>query len=173
MKKLLIKTNLMKILLLFFAITGLSCTSCAQKNSKADIWSGTYVLRSSNGNSGATAIDTLVIEQADKADDKIPVKYKSDLSRWTLTAKKDTKDKVTIRRFLFDLENEENEYDQFGWTDLHVKGKMNCIDGGHFFICQTEPNTTVKFNKEESFFTKTGILAIWLHHGLFELEKIK
>ena len=51
-------------------------------------------------------------------------------------------------------------------------GKMNCIDGGHFFICQSEPETLVKFGKEESYFSKTGIFGIWLHKGLFNLNRI-
>ena len=96
----------------------------------------------------------------------------SDLSRWKLTSKTDNYgDEVIARRFLFDTEDEENEYEEFGWTELYLKEEMKCLDAGHFFICQTKPNSTVKI-EDESFFTKTGIFGIRLHYGLFELEKI-
>ena len=162
----------MKQLLLISIFIGLINVAYTQQKSKPDIWSGTYVMRSYNSN--ATAGDTLIIEKtADASADKIPDKYKSDLTRWTVTSKKNTTADQIVRRFLFDAEENENQYKEFGWTDLYKSGKIECIDGGLFFICQTTPNTVVKFNKEESYSTKTGMLAVWLHHGLFELERIE
>jgi len=76
-----------------------------------------------------------------------------------------------VRRFLFKPNND--EYKEFGWTDLHKAGKMNCIDGGHFFICKTEANTTVDLKGDKAFLTKTGVFGIWLHHGLVTLKKVK
>lgn len=148
--------------------------SYAQKKTAGDLWSGSYVVTSKNEDQHADT-DTLIITKTADADpDKIPAQYKSDLERWTLTsAKGGDKEKQIVNRFLFDIKNKKDAYAEFGWTDLHKSGKMNCIDGGHFFICQTEPNTEVRFNKEENFFTKTGIFGIWLHYGLVELEKIK
>jgi len=160
---------------LFFLFTVIICNiSYAQKKAGDDLWSGSYVLTSKNDGQKADA-DTLIITKTADADpDKIPAKYKSDLVRWTLTsAKGGDKEQQIVNRFLFDIKNKEDAYAEFGWTDLHKNGKMNCIDGGHFFICQTQPNTEVKFNKEEKIFTKTGIFGIWLHYGLVELEKIK
>lgn len=62
---------------------------------------------------------------------------------------------------------------KFSWTDLYKAGKMNCIDGGHFFICQTLANSDVKFGQNENYLTNTGIFGIWLHYGVVELKKIK
>lgn len=141
-----------------------------------DIWTGQYSAKPlKNDLAVLENTDTLIIEKTTDANrDAVAGKYESDLLRWTLFSKKEgNHDKIEVRRFLYDLENDENEYDEFGWTDLHANGKMECLDGGHFFICQTQPNTLVKFSKEESFVTKTGIFGIWLHFGLVELEKVK
>lgn len=163
----------MNKLFFFLIILGYN-VSYAQQKAKTDLWTGSYILYPTNGDN-ATNADTLVIVKTADADPKeIAAKYKSDLARWVLTSKKEgDKDKKIIRRFLFDVENDENSYEEFGWTDLHKIGKMNCIEGGHFFICQTEPNTTVRFNKDETYFTKTGVFGIWLHYGVVELQKIK
>lgn len=160
---------------LFFLFTIIVCSmSYAQKKTGSDLWSGSYVMISKNEDQHAD-IDTLIIKKTADADpDKIPAKYTSDLVRWSLSsAKEGDKDQQTVKRFLFDIEHKKDAYAEFGWTNLHKSGKMNCIDGGHFFICQTDPNTEVKFSKEEKFFTKTGIFGIWLHYGLVELKKIK
>ncbi|MDQ0067689.1 phosphate ABC transporter permease [Chryseobacterium lathyri] len=138
-----------------------------------DIWSGTYLVNElNNGVSGIT--DTLVVASMKDADPKgIPVKEESDMVRWSLISKRDgDKDKATVRQFSFDGENDRDAYKEFGWTELHKEGKMNCIDGGHFFICQTQPNTSVTFGKDEKYFTKTGVFGIWLHYGIVELQKI-
>ena len=67
--------------------------------------------------------------------------------------KEGKKDQAVIRRFLFVPEDKEDQYKEFGWTELH------CIDGereneleyrmdlkteiifssGCFYFCQTEP----------------------------------
>ncbi|NML71935.1 phosphate ABC transporter permease [Chryseobacterium sp. RP-3-3] len=159
----------------FFLITlliGFSDLLSAQKKQERDIWSGTYLVNEIN-NKVSTITDTLVMSRIKDASPKeIPAKEESDLARWSMTSKRDGgKDKITVKQFLFDVEDDEDGYKEFGWTDLHKEGKMNCIDGGHFFICQTQPNTTVMFGKDESYFTKTGIFGIWLHYGVVELQK--
>lgn len=164
----------MKNIFLFFAFISLCNVSYAQKKIQNDIWSGSYVINSVNNKSLKTS-DTLVIAKTADADPKeIAARYESDLLRWMMTSTKggDKEEKI-IRRFLFDPENKNDGYEEFDWTDLHKTGKMNCIDGGHFFICQTEPNTEVKFGKEEKIITKTGVFGVWLHYGLVELQKIK
>lgn len=163
----------MNKLFLFFIVM-LCNLLYAQQKTTTDLWSGSYVVNPKNEDYSAN-VDTLVIAKTADADpNKIATRYKSDLTRWTLTSKKEgDKEKQIVNRFLFDVENKEDAYKEFGWTDLHKSGKMNCIDGGHFFICQTEPNTVVRFNKEETYLTKTGVFGIWLHYGIAELQKIK
>ncbi|MCT2407706.1 phosphate ABC transporter permease [Chryseobacterium antibioticum] len=162
----------MKNLFLIALLIGVSDLLSAQKKQEKDIWSGTYLVNEIN-NKVSTITDTLVMSRIKDANPKeIPAKEESDLARWSMTSKRDGgKDKITVRRFLFDVEGDEDGYKEFGWTDLHKEGKMNCIDGGHFFICQTQRNTTVMFGKDESYFTKTGIFGIWLHYGVVELQK--
>ena len=157
---------------LFFILIILCCNvSYAQQKTQNDLWTGSYEVHLINGDQ-VTKVDTLVIAKTADADpDEIPAKDEFDLARWILTSQiKETK---IVKRFLFDPENDEDAYEEFGWTDLHKSGKMNCIDGGHFFICQTEPNTMVRFNKDETYLSKTGIFGIWLHYGVVELQKIK
>lgn len=141
---------------------------------KSDIWSGLYGIYSLNEKE-LPRIDTLKMAKTNDAKiEDVAGKLESDLKRWEISTKHEEKsDQKVVRRFLFDLEDDENEYEEFGWTNLHKEGKMNCIDGGNFFICQTTPGTTVKFNEKESFFSKTGIFGIWLHVGLAELKKLE
>lgn len=138
---------------------------------QTDIWSGKYAVLVDGY---PLPVDTLKIEKtADLKPEDVAARFESDLNRWNISSAKDKSDNMELlRRFLFDPENEENEYEQFGWTELHKSGKMNCADGGHFFICQTTPNSIVKFNEEESVGNKTGIFGIWLHFGYVELQKI-
>lgn len=157
----------MKILFLIFGLIGASCSAKEQDSSKTDLWSGTYAVRLVAKDSSApvgttvgTPVETLIIERS-----------KSDPDRWIGLDGEDGTDNVIIEEFSFDPEGEEDDYEEFGWTELHREGKMNCIDGGHFFICQTQPNTTVKLWKE-SFFSRTGIFGLMLHRGLFEIERI-
>ncbi|KFE98276.1 hypothetical protein [Chryseobacterium luteum] len=161
-----------KSFFLFIILLGLSDLLSAQKKTEKDIWSGTYMVNEiSKGVSRTT--DTLEVSRIKDADPRdIPASEESDLARWSMTSKRDGgKDKMTVKRFLFDVENDSDAYQEFGWTDLHKAGKINCIDGGHFFICQTQPNTAVTFGKDETYFTKTGIFGIWLHYGVVELQK--
>ncbi|MBB6372410.1 phosphate ABC transporter permease [Chryseobacterium shigense] len=161
-----------KIFFFFLILIGLSDLCSAQEKTEKDIWSGTYLVNEINNGVSGT-VDTLLIARIENADPKkIPAKEESDLIRWSMTSKRDgDKDKIKVKRFLFDVENDYNGYEEFGWTNLHKEGKMNCIDGGHFFICQTQPGTTVTFGKDETYFTKTGVFGIWLHYGVVELKK--
>lgn len=157
---------------LFLMLIGVSGLLSAQKKTEKDIWSGTYLVNELN-NGVARITDTLVVVRIKDADpNDIPAKEKSDLVRWSLISKKDEgKDKATVKQFLFDPDNGRDAYKEFGWTDLHRAGKMNCIDGGHFFMCQTLPGTSVTFGKDEKYLTKTGVFGIWLHYGIVELQK--
>jgi len=155
-----------KFFLVVIVVAGFSGELYAQE---IDIWSGTYIFHYPD----SEAVDSIKIEKInDLHIDDVAARYESDLSRWEISSKSDNyEDKVIVRRFLCDIENDENEYEEFGWTALHLKGEMNCLDAGHFFICSTTPNSTIMIG-EESFFTKTGIFGIRLHYGLFELEKV-
>ncbi|REC79815.1 phosphate ABC transporter permease [Chryseobacterium elymi] len=158
----------------FLMLIGLSGLLSAQKNTGKDIWSGTYLVNEIN-NGVVRITDTLVVARIKDADpNEVPAKEKFNLARWSMVSKRDGgKDKATIKQFLFDVEKDRDAYKEFGWTDLHKAGKMNCIDGGHFFICQTQPGTSITFGKDEKYFTKTGVFGIWLHYGIVELEKSK
>lgn len=160
-----------KSFFLFLMLIGFTCLS-AQKNTQKDTWSGTYALNTVYKGI-STTVDTLVISRIEDAKSREnPAKEKSNAVRWSMISKRDGgKDKVNVEQFLFDAENDKDAYKEFGWTDLHKAGKMNCIDGGNFFICQTLPNTTVAFGIEENYLTKTGIFGIWLHYGIVELQK--
>jgi len=154
----------LKILLLLLVLVGLSCKTFAQET---DVWSGDYLLKSSK----AVVLDSMQIKKADDArPEDLASKYHTDLNRWMLISK--SQDTIKARRFLYNIEKKQNEYEQFGWTDLYVKGNMKCLDAKHFFICQTRPNTKVTLSDEESFFTETGLFGIRLHYGLFNLEKL-
>ncbi|MCL1669313.1 phosphate ABC transporter permease [Elizabethkingia ursingii] len=164
----------MKKLFLVLIVTGLLSSLSAQKNTKTDIWSGSYGIYAIK-DSLMKASDTLIIERiADAKTDEVAGRYQSDLARWAITSTKEgKKDQAVVRRFLFVPEDKENQYKEFGWTELHQNGKMNCIDGNHFFICQTESKTKVLFNGKEEFYTRTGIFGIWLHYGIVDLKKLK
>jgi len=164
----------MKKFFLILIVTGLLSSLSAQKNTKIDIWSGSYGIYAIK-DSLMKASDTLIIERiADAKADEVAGRYQSDLARWAITSTKEgKKDQAVVRRFLFVPEDKENQYKEFGWTELHRNGKMNCIDGNHFFICQTEPKTKVLFNGKDEFYTRTGIFGIWLHYGMVDLKKLK
>ena len=161
------------ILILLFLLIGFN-SATAQEKDQLDIWTGKYlVLAKSNGS--LKVIDTLMIERiADVAPKKFTHADKSGLARWTITSSQEkNKEKNIVRRFVFDPNDGRDEYQQFGWTDLHKADAMNCIDGGHFFICQTIANSDVTFGQDEQYLTNTGIFGIWLHYGVVELKKVK
>ncbi|KAF1031976.1 MAG: hypothetical protein GAK33_07209 [Burkholderia lata] len=140
----------------------------------ADPWSGTYVLLPWDKDSQRfvdRAVDTLTIEKANDADAaRLPSKYGSDLSRWSMSSRADeTHQKRSLRRFLADSETD--EYQEFRWSTLHAQRKIECIDGGHFFICQTAPNSLVDV-WDMKFRTTSGIFGVLLHGGLFELQRV-
>lgn len=159
------KTNLLKTIFLIITLFGLSNEAYSQN---IDVWSGNYILRTSE----SKLIDSIRIKKANDVNkDDVASRFESDLSRWIIASKNDNyEDEIIARRFLFDTENGENEYEEFGWTDMYLKEEIVCIDTGHFFICKTKPNSNVNI-KNESFFTKTGLFGLRLHYGLFELEK--
>lgn len=142
----------------------------AQNKQETDLWSGSYAIYP---NKDELAADTLVFKRInDLTADNLPSKLKADLARWDILSTRDSKkEAVTVRRFLSN--NEDDEYKEFGWTAMHKTGKMNCIDGGHFFICQTEAKTTVELKGDKPFYTETGIFGVWLHYGLVTIKKIK
>lgn len=129
----------------------------AQNKQEADLWSGSYAIYPNNDE---VAADTLVIKRV------------NDLARWDILSTRDSKkEAVTVRRFLSN--DDDDEYKEFGWTAMHIAGKMHCIDGGHFFICQTEAKTTVDLKGDKPFYTETGTFGVWLHYGLVTIKKIK
>lgn len=157
----------MKIPLLFLLIL-ISTTAFSQKK-ESDIWSGSY---SVHPNNDSVVQDTLVISRSkDLKPEDVPSKLEADLARWTVESKRDSKKgDILVRRF---LQNEDDdEYNEFGWTALHKAGKMNCVDGGHFFICKTDPNSTVELKGDKPFKTESGVFGIWLHYGLVTLRKL-
>ncbi|MNK85770.1 hypothetical protein D3C87_1056600 [compost metagenome] len=157
----------MRIPLLFLLI--LISTSAFSQQRESDIWSGSY---SVHPNNDAVVQDTLIISRSkDLKPEDVPAKLEADLARWTVGSKRDAKkEDILVRRFL--QNDEDDEYKELGWTGLHKAGKMNCIDGGHFFICKTDPNSTVELKGDKPFKTESGIFGIWLHYGLVTLKKL-
>jgi len=155
----------MKNLLLILGLIGAPCSASEQDSSKTDLWSGTYALRFV-AEDGSTPVENslgiIIIERS-----------KSDPGYWISFAEKSTTDGATIEELSFGLDGEEDDYEEFGWTELHRDGKMNCIsiEKRHAFIFQTQPNTTVRL-REGSFFSRTGIFGVQVHAGLFEFERI-
>lgn len=81
----------MKKLLFTFIITGLFSCLYAQKNTKTDIWSGSYGIYAIK-DSLMKASDTLIIERvADAKADEVAARYQSDLARWAVTSTKEGK----------------------------------------------------------------------------------
>lgn len=160
------------VTLVFLALSNL--IFCQSKNiAKDDMWSGTYKILPHNvKNYDTLKVQLYSIEKTVNANPKdIAGKYESDLLRWNLFVENGAdKETVSLRRFL--INKEDDEYKEFGWTELHKAGKMNCLDGGHLFICSTTPNSTIKLG-EEKFTTKTGIFGIMLHKGLFDFYKVE
>ncbi len=158
----------MRTLLLFLLVLRSTTVLSQQKNS--DLWPGEYTVYPNNNEE---VQDTLLITRSkDMKPEDVPSKYQRDLARWAIRSKRDSKkEDIIVKRFLY---NEEyDEYKEFGWTALHKAGKMNCIDGGHFFICKTSPNTIVESKGDKPFKTESGIFGIWLHYGLVMLKKVK
>ena len=161
----------MRKVFLIFLLTNYLGLMMAQKDHDQDIWTGEYSIYTDKNTN--QAIDSLSITKTNdlKAED-VPAKLEADLTRWVIISEQENKkDSMMVRRFLFNSEN--NEYEQFGWTELHKTGRIKCIDGGHFFICQTNANTTVDLKGDKPFFTETGIFGVWLHYGLVTLKRIK
>lgn len=145
-------------------------TNVFSQKKEVDLWTGRY---SVHPNNDEVVQDTLVISRSkDLKPEDVPSKLEADLARWAVGSKRDAKkEDILIRRFL--QNDEDDEYKEFGWTALHKAGKMNCIDGGHFFICKTDPNSTVELKGDKPFKTESGVFGIWLHYGLVTLKKIK
>ena len=164
-----IKLILISIIFLFIY----NIVSC-QEDEKTKIgWSGRYKIESYGNNK----IDSLniqygIIEKTSNAKvEDIVSKYETDLVRWNMiTQTSSQNDSILLRRFL--INEEYNEYEEFGWTELYNTGKMECLDGGHFFLCNTTVGSKVNIGEEE-FIATTGIFGIVLHKGLFEFTKIE
>ncbi|WP_324026567.1 phosphate ABC transporter permease [Maribacter sp. BPC-D8] len=163
-----IKSILISIIFLFLY----NVVSC-QEDEKTKIgWSGRYKIESYGKNKkDSLNIQYGIIEKTLNAKvEDIVRKYETDLVRWNMiTQTGSQKDSVLLRRFL--MNEEFNEYEEFGWTELYKSGKMKCLDGGHFFLCKTTVDNKVKIGEEE-FIATTGIFGIVLHKGLFEFTKI-
>ena len=157
----------MRIAFLFVLI--FISTNVFSQKKKVDLWTGRYSVHPNNDD---VAQDTLVISRSkDLKPENVPSKLEADLARWTVSSKRDAKkEDILVRRFL--QNDEDDEYKEFGWTALHKAGKMNCIDGGHFFICKTDPNSNVELKGDKPFKTKSGVFGIWLHYGLVTLKKL-
>ncbi len=88
--------------------------------------------------------------------------------QWTMQNMLNIEDKKVLRAFKFS--QKKNDYEEFGWTELHQNGNIKCIDGGNLFICKTKVGTKISFG-EEKFTTNSGVFGILLHYGIFELYK--
>lgn len=161
----------MKYWFAILVFTIFNTTLQAQKMPEKDIWSGDYAIFPTN-DLPKSAGNLRIIKLKNLKSGDLPAKLQPDLERWTIISQQESKtDSTAVRRFLFN--SEDDEYKQFGWTELHKSSKMNCIDGGHFFICQTEPKTTVDLKGDKPFFSETRFFGVWLHYGLVTIKKVK
>lgn len=161
----------MKFWFAILVFTIFNTTLLAQKMPDGDIWSGEYAIFPTN-DLWKSAGNLIIIKLKNLKSADLPAKLQPDLERWKIISQQESKtDSTAVRRFLFNPEDD--EYKQFGWTELHKSGKMNCIDGGRFFICQTEPKTTVDLKGDKPFFSETGFFGVWLHYGLVTIKKVK
>jgi len=157
-----------------FLIT--SITFCQKKvmlDKNVDIWSGKYrVVPFSNDSLTEYKLQHFIIERIkDAKPEDVVGKYETDLMRWTIKLESQPDiDKEEVHRFLFN--DDDDDYAEFEWTDLHKKDKMHCINGGNFFICKTLQNTDVIIGNE-TLHTDTGIFGILLHHGPFQLYELR
>ena len=138
-----------------------------------DIWSGTYNLKSYVEEQQDTINSQIyIIKKASEAKtENLASKYETDLLRWHMLNQNNLEQEVVLlRRFL--INDQYDEYEEFGWTELYQSGEIKCLDGGHFFICKTSEGDKVNIGKE-NFISRTGIFGIMLHYGLFELDKIQ
>ena len=140
-----------------------------------DPWSGVYRVEWVKGSVAAErpgeAPETLVFARAVDADPaKTVERYRADLTRWTVRDAAGGEEGRPLRRFV------ERDYEGLGWNALHVAGSIDCLDGGHLFVCRTQPGTTVAFgpegSKRETLLAQTGVFGIVLHAGAFELKKL-
>lgn len=171
-KSIIKKEMLVNFKYIILSITFLFCYNLVSSQNRdiKDVWSGKYDIKPYVENGEDFNLKFCVIEKTtDAKAENLTSKYETDLLRWNMiTQNGSEKDSVLLRRFL--INNEYNEYEEFGWTELYKSGKMKCVDGGHFFICQTTAGSKVKIGEEE-FISKTGIFGIALHKGLFEFSK--
>ena len=160
--------NIYFTFLLTFAI---SYISHSQITEPEDSWSGTYRMEFLDKPEQNTSPEQwyTIKKIANENSEEIASRYTSDLERWAIIQVADTtQHEKKLRRFLFSEDH--NEYEQFNWTEQHIKGTMKCVDGGNIFICKTTPKTTVSIDNE-SFYSNSGIFAVVLHHGVFEFYK--
>ncbi len=139
-----------------------------------DTWSGIYRMHSgSKDNAIPMPTSTVEITKLPDLDEKdVAGRYEPDLARWQMrSAEAGARGSTSVRRFI--LSDDLNEYEQFGWTQLYMRNKIECMDAGHFFFCKTQPKSTVWFGKDESYMTQSGIFGILRHSGAFELVKVK
>lgn len=159
---------------IMFKIVFLFCFCIQIKaQTEIDIWSGTYALSyQPEGSEILIPMDTIMISPSRTlTEDEVAARFESDLKRWAIRSfmEFDKENYIKARRFLFDEEND--EFAEFGWSELHKKDKINCLDAGHFFICQSEQKGEIQIG-DESFNSETDIFGIRLHFGLFHLKKL-
>lgn len=167
------KNNVLIITILLLLSSNMHSQKKVILDNTIDIWSGTYrVVPFSNDSITDYTLQHFIIERIKDAKPKdVASKYEIDLMRWTIKLKSQPDiDKEEVHRFLFN--DDDDDYAEFGWTDLHKKDKMHCIDGGNFFICKTLQNTDVLI-ANETLHTETGIFGILLHRGPFQLYKLR
>ncbi|MGJ7488183.1 hypothetical protein ACSFA2_23165 [Variovorax sp. LT2P21] len=156
-------------------VLGLAPLGAGAAAAAGDPWSGVYRLEWVKGSvaaerSGATPEQVVVAKVADADPAKVLERYRSDLSRWTLSEAKRSEESPPLRRFVA------RDYEGLGWNALHASGSIECLDGGHLFVCRTRPGATVAFGPEgpnrETLIAQTGVFGIVLHAGAFELKKL-
>lgn len=125
--------------LIFHSNTSFSQIAVTSLN---DSWSGTYQIKTHS----EIAFDTIdrpkyIIEKTVDGNPKdVTWKYKDDLAVWSMFPEnREADETLNLRQFL--MNDDHNDYEEFGWTALYNAKKMKCLDGGHLIICQTTKET--------------------------------
>jgi hypothetical protein len=144
-----------------------AAAACAADDAP-DLWSGRYALSWVAAPSRpANALEISRAPDANPAD--LVESYRQDLARWALTDPREPAGKARLKRFIDD------EYREWGWSQMHAAGAIQCLHASRLFICRTAPGTTVKFGptgpQQEELVASTGLFGIALHSGAFELKK--
>ena len=157
-------------------LTGLSTAAIA----KSDDWTGSYALKPLGSNPSASSpaepaipiesAQVVIVRVADEGVSKLDDDAeKLDARRWEIK-QNDKPGRVKLRPFL------PAQYKEFNFGLYSKLQTIECLDGGHLFLCKSMPRVPVSIGSGQSFETinvASGIWGVRLHSGAFELIPLR